>query len=163
MSGEEDTKVPAKKAPAEDFAVLPIPGARGRVEVVGTRGIFYKVRQGGEILKRRRGGWPVQMKNGSVQKLNAAGWLPGFQTLYLENDKVYRFGADVGLAPRILSFLPLAIIPVNPYIGGVLAIVLFFYNVYTIKNPQLPTWVKIALPIMNTIAGILITIVIKGG
>ena len=150
------------KTGGEDVAVLPIPGARGRVEVVGTRRIFYKVRQGGELVKRRRGGWPIQMKKGPVQKLNASGWLPGFQALYLENDKVYRFGAEVGLAPRILAFLPLTIVFVNPYIGGVLAVALFIYNIYAIKNPQFPSKVKIALPIMNTVAGILITIVIVG-
>jgi hypothetical protein len=151
------------KTAGEDVAVLSIPGARGRVEVVGTRRIFYKVRQGGEILKKRKGGWPIQLKNGSIAKLSSAGWLPGFQTLYLGNEKVYRFGEGVPAIAKVLSFLPLLAILVNPYVGGVLGLVLVFYSIVAIKYPEFPNRVKIALPLMNTLAAILLALVIKGG
>jgi hypothetical protein len=157
MSAEET------KAGGEDVAVLPIPGARGRVEVVGTRRIFYKVRQGGEILRKRGGGWPIQLKNGSVAKLSSAGWLPGFQTLYLENERVYRFGEGVPVIAKVFSFLPLLAILANPYVGGLLGLVLVFYSLVAIKYPEFPTRVKIALPLMNTLAAVLLAVVIKGG
>lgn len=157
MSAEET------KAVREDVAVLPIPGARGRVEVVGIRRIFYRVRQGGEILKKRGGGWPIQMKNGSVATLSSAGWLPGFQTLYLEDKKVYRFGEGVPVIAKVFSFLPLLAIVVNPYVGGVLGVVLVIYSIVAIKYPEFPTKVKIALPLMNTLAAVLLAVLIKGG
>ena len=151
------------KAPGEDVAVLSIPGARGRVEVVGTRRIFYKVRQDGEILKKRKGGWDIQLKNGTVAKLSSAGWFPGFQTLYVENEKVYRFGEGVPTIAKIFSFLPLLAIFANPYVGGLLGVVLVIYSIVAIKYPEFPTRVKIALPLMNTAAAVLLALVIKGG
>jgi len=151
------------KAEPEDVAVLAIPGARGRVEVVGTRRIFYKVRQGGEVLKKRRGNYPIQLKNGSVGKLRSAGWYPGFQTLYLDNEKVYRFGEGVPVIAKVLAFLPLLAILANPWVGGLLGLVMVFYSIIAIKYPDFPTRVKIALPLMNTLAAILLALVIKGG
>jgi hypothetical protein len=154
----EDTK-----ALGEDVVVLPIPGARERVEVVGTRRILYKVRQGGEILKKRKGGWPIQLKNGSVATLRSAGWYPGFQTLYMGDQKVYRFGEGVPAIAKVFSFLPLLAILVNPYVGGLLGLVLVFYSIVAIKYPEFPTRVKVALPLMNTLAAVLLALVIKGG
>ncbi len=152
-----------EKKQVDNVAVLPIAGARGRVEAVGIHGIFYKIRQGGEVLKKRRGGWPIAMKNGQEAKLNAAGWLPGFQSLYLDNERVYRFGADVPLAAKILSFFPLLAIGWDPFVGVLLGIIFVFYGIVSIKNPLFPTKTRIALPIMNTIAAVLLTIVIVGG
>jgi hypothetical protein len=157
MSAEEST------TGGEDVAVLSIPGARGRVDVVGTRRIFYKVRQGGEVLKKRGGGWPIQLKNGSVAKLSSAGWLPGFQTLYLGSEKVYRFGEGVPAIAKVFSFLPLLAILANPYVGGLLGLVLVFYSIVAIKYPEFPARVKIALPLMNTLAAVLLAMVIKDG
>jgi hypothetical protein len=151
------------KAAGEDAAVLNIPGARGRVEVVGTRRVFYRVRQGGENLKKRKGGWSIQLKDGSVAKLSSAGWLPGFQTLYLEGAKVYRFGEGVPTIAKVLSFLPLTAIVADLYIGALLGLVMVFYSIIAIKYPEFPTKVKIALPLMNTLAAILVTLVIVGG
>ena len=151
------------KAPAEDVAVLAIPGARGRVEVVGTRRVFYKVRQGGEVLKKRKGAWPIALKNGSVADLRSAGWYPGFQTLYLEGAKVYRFGEGVPVIAKVFAFLPLLAILVNPLVGGLLGLVLVFYSIVAIKYPEFPNRIKIALPLMNTLAAILLALVIRGG
>jgi len=151
------------KGEGEDVAVLAIPGARGKVEVVGTRRIFYRIRQGGEILKKRRGGWPIQLKNGSVGNLRSAGWYPGFQTLYLDGERVYRFGEGVPVIAKVLAFLPLLAILANPIAGGLLGLVMVFYSIVAIKYPEFPTKVKIALPLMNTLAAILLALVIKGG
>ena len=157
MSAEESTP------PAEDAVVLRIPGARGKVEVVGTRRVFYKIRQGGDVLKRRGGGWPIQLKNGSVAKIRAAGWFPGFQTLYLDGEKVYQFGAGVPAIAKVLALLPLLAILASPVAGVLVGLVFVFYSIIAIKYPEFPPGVRIALPLMNTLAAILLTLVIQGG
>lgn len=157
MSAAEDKKQ------VDNVAVLPIAGARGRVEAQGIHGIFYRIRQGGVVLKKVRGGWPIAMKNGQEAKLRSAGWLPGFQSLYLEGERVYRFGADVPLAAKILAFFPLIAIGWGPGVGVLLGIIFVFYSIVSIKNPLFPNKTRIVLPIMNTIAAILLTIVIVGG
>lgn len=152
-----------KKDEADGVSVLPIPGVRGRVEAQEIYGIFYKIRQGGQVLKKRRGGWPIAMKNGTEAKLSSAGWLPGFQSLYLENERIFRFGADVTLAPKILSFFPLSAIAWSPVVGVPLGLIFVLYSLVSIKSPLFSTGKRIALPLMNTIAAILLTIVIVGG
>ena len=152
-----------EKKPVDNVAVLPIAGARGRVEVQGIHGIFYKIRQGGVVLKKARGGWPIALKNGQEAKLRSAGWLPGFQSLYVDGERVYRFGADVPLAAKILAFFPLIAIVWGPFIGALLGITFVFYSIVSIKSPLFPTKTRIALPIMNTVAAVLLTIVMVGG
>lgn len=142
----------SKKA-IEDSAELPIRGARAKVEVVGTRGIFYKVQQGGQTLKRRRGAWSIALKGSDTVGLRSSGWLPGFQSLWVGEQRVYRFGEDVPLAAKILAFLPLTLILVNPLFGFFVALVLVFYNIVTVKNPVFPKALRIALPIFHTVAG----------
>ncbi len=151
-----------RKGSHDDFAVLPIPAARGRVEVVGARGVFYSLRQGGQVLKRRRRAWPVVLKSGEQGSIRSAGWIPGFQRLYFDGRLVYQFGADVPRTARVLAFLPLALIALNLLIGGTLGIVLVIYNLYAIKNPNFPNPVRIAVPVLHTIAGVLVTIVASG-
>ena len=152
-----------EKPQVDNVAVLPIAGARGRVEAVGIHGIFYKIRQGGVVLKKSRGGWPIAMKNGQESKLRSAGWLPGFQSLSVGEERIYSFGADVPLAAKILAFFPLIAIGWSPVVGVLLGVVFVFYSIVSIKNPLFPTKTRIALPIMNTIAAVLLTIVIVGG
>ncbi len=150
--------------PATDnIAVLPVPRAASKVELLGTSGVFYSIHQGGELLKKRRGAWTIALKNGKTASLRSAGWMPGFQKLYLDGELIYEFGADAPLAAKIVSFLPIGLIAIHPFIGGVIGIVLVFLNLVTIKNPVFPNRVKIILPILNVVAGALVTIVILGG
>ena len=79
----------------ENTVELGIRGARAKVEVVGVHGVFYRVRQGGVVLKRRKGKWAIALKGGGTAKLRASGWVPGFQSLWVDGDRVYRFGTDV--------------------------------------------------------------------
>jgi len=152
---------PEKKA-AGNMAELPIPRAASPVHVVGTRGVFYSIHQGGKALKKHRGAWVIELKNGKRATLRSAGWVPGFQKLYLDGELIYSFGLEAPLAAKILSFLPLGLIALNSLVGGILGIVLVFYNLYTIKNPDFPNRVKVILPVLNTIAGVLVVIVITG-
>jgi hypothetical protein len=146
----------------ENTMELAIPGARGRVEVVGTRGIFYRVTQGGRALKRTKGRWVISLKNGHSTDLRSSGWIPGFQSLWLGGTKVYQFGNGVPIAARVVAFLPLSLIALNPYVGGVVGLVLVFYNLIVVKSPLFPQVVRIMLPVAHTVAGVLVVLLING-
>ncbi|WP_061964594.1 hypothetical protein [Demequina aurantiaca] len=141
---------------------LDIEGARDTVEVDGVFGVFYKIRVGGEVVRRGKGGWDVPMRNGSTSKLTARGLIPGFQKLYLDNTPIYAMGAHVDLGMRILMFLPFILILINYFLGLVLALVLFFLNISVVKNPHMPAAVRIILPVANTLAGGLLLFLLAG-
>lgn len=141
---------------------LDIAGARDTVEVDGVFGVFYKIRINGEVVKRGKGGWDVPMRDGSTAKLSPRGLIPGFQTLYLDGTPVYAIGAHVDTPMRILVFLPLVLILVNPFLGLVLAVILFFMNITVVKNIQMPRPVRIILPVVNTFAGALLLVLLAG-
>ena len=138
---------------------LDIPGARGTVTLKGADGIFYTVLVDGEPVKRKKGGWAIPMRKGSAAKLESRGILPGFQRLVMNGEDVYRMGAHASTLEKALMFLPLALI-VFGFLGAVLALVLFFMNVLAVKNPLLPRVARIAIPIVNTIAGAVILFVL---
>jgi hypothetical protein len=139
---------------------LDIPGARGTVEVDGVLGVFYKILLDGEPQKRRKGGWAIPMRNGMTSKLSARGILPGFQKLYLDDQPIYAIGAHVDTGLRILMFLPFLLILVSPPFGLLLGGVLFFMNISVVKNVQMPRPLRIILPVVNTLAGALILVLL---
>lgn len=144
---------------AEQNVRLEVPGARGTVSLDGAEGIFYKVLIDGEPVKRRKGHWAIPLRNGETAKLESRGFLPGFQRLVVDGEEVHRMGAHVSMAERVLMFLPLVLV-VFGFLGAVLGLILFFMNILAVKNPQLPQAARIALPIINTVAGALILIVL---
>ena len=147
----------------ENTVELGIRGARAKVEVVGVHGVFYRVRQGGEVLKRRKGKWEIALKGGGTAKLRARGWVPGFQSLWVDGDRVYRFGTDVPAIAKWLAFLPLTLIAFSAFVGGIIGILLVFYSLSAIKVPGFPRPLRIALPVMNTIGGLLIIALVTHG
>ncbi|WP_062207798.1 hypothetical protein [Demequina oxidasica] len=141
---------------------LDIEGARDTVEVDGVFGVFYRIRVGGEVVRRGKGGWDVPMRNGSTSKLTSRGIVPGFQKLYLDNTPIYAMGAHVDLGMRILMFLPFVLILVNYLLGFLLALILFFMNISIVKNPHMPRPVRIILLVVNTLAGGLMLFLLAG-
>ncbi|GIG54327.1 hypothetical protein [Demequina activiva] len=131
---------------------LDIPGARGTVALKGADGIFYSVLIDGEPVKRRKGGWAIPMRKGDTSKLEVRGILSGFQTLVMDGREVHRMGGHASTVEKALMFLPLILV-VFGFLGAVLAVLLFFMNVLAVKNPLLPRVARIAIPIVNTIAG----------
>jgi len=140
---------------------IDVPGARGTVEIENPHGIFYKIRLNGEVIKRGKGGWSIPMRNGSTGKLASNGIIPGFQSLYFNDEKIYKMGAAVGTAERVAMFTPLILVIWVP-LGALLAVILFFMGVSTVKNLQMPRGLRIALPIVNTLAGALILTLLTG-
>jgi len=49
-----------------DLVTLDVPGARQPVELENPQGVFYKLRIGGEVVKRKRSVWHVPLRNGST-------------------------------------------------------------------------------------------------
>lgn len=137
----------------ENVQKLDIPDALGTVEVDGVLGVFYKIRLDGEAAPRVKGKWTIPMRNGGTASLSARGVLPGFQTLYVDGAPVYAIGAHVDTALRIVMFLPLLLIGVNPLFGVILGGAMFFMNISLVKNPLMPYPLRIALPIINTLVG----------
>ncbi|WP_084104174.1 hypothetical protein [Demequina sp. NBRC 110056] len=146
---------------ADNTVALDIAGARGNVALEGADGVFYKVLIDGQPIKRAKGHWPIPMRNGSTGKLESRGILPGFQKLVMDGQDVYQMGGHASLAEKILMFLPLVLV-VFGFPGMILALILFFMNVFAVKNPQMPRAVRMALPIVNTIAGAIILYVLAG-
>ncbi|WP_062518429.1 hypothetical protein [Demequina gelatinilytica] len=128
---------------------LDIAGARGKVEVEGVLGLFYKVRIDGEVVKRRRGRWDIPMRNRATGALTANGVIPGFQTLRFNGEPILKMGAHVEPAAKVAMFAPLLLI-VFPIAGAILAVLMFFTNVLLVKNPQMPAGLRIGLPVLNT-------------
>lgn len=132
---------------------LDIAGARDTVEIDGVMGVFYKIRVAGEVVKRRGGGWEIPMAKGDSARLTSRGFIPGFQTLSVNGDPVYAIGAHVPTPLRALIFLPFLLIALNPILGFILGFLLFFMNVSLVKNPLMPYAVRVAMPLVNTVAG----------
>jgi len=68
-------------------------------------------------------------------------------------------GADVKTPERIAVFAPLILVIWVPF-GLLLALVLFFMGLPGIKNQQMPRGLRIALPLINTVAaGVILTLI----
>jgi len=144
----------------DNIQPLDLPGARGKVEIENAQGILYKIHYNGEVIRRRKGAWAVPLRNGKTGALRSRGIIPGFQSLYFEGEKVFQMGAHVGLAEKIAMFVPLLLVVFLPF-GLILALALFFLGIPAVKNLQMPRGLRIALPIINTLAGGLIMLLIS--
>lgn len=131
---------------------LEIPGARGAVEIENPHGILYKIRVGGDVVSRRKGAWAIPLRNGTTGTLSSRGIIPGFQSLYFNDVKIFQMGAHVSVAEKVAMFLPLLLVGFLPF-GFLLALALFFMGIPAVKNPLMPRAVRIALPVVNTLAG----------
>ena len=89
-------EAPLVPSPLMDLVPLDIPGARQTVELENPHGVLYKVRLGGEVIKRGRGGWAIPLRNGNTARLKAKGLIPGFQVLKLEDETLFDMGEGVG-------------------------------------------------------------------
>ncbi|MDE0573292.1 hypothetical protein ON058_07680 [Demequina sp. B12] len=144
-----------------ELADLSLPGARGTTQVQGAQGIFYKVLLNGEPVSRRKGAWPIPAKGGETE-LRARGLLPGFQTLWWNGTEVYRFGAHASVLEKVVMFAPLLLTLSLTLVGLFLGLVLFFVSVLVVKNVAMPKPLRIALPLVNTVAGGVIVAVLGG-
>jgi hypothetical protein len=120
--------------------------------VTGVHGVFYKVLLDGTPLKRRRGSWTIPLRNGKSTQITARGLLPGFQRLYLNGEQILDLGAHVSLLHKVLVFVPLLLLLINPYIGGLMGLIVVFLNIMTVKNPQIPPVMRTVTAILNTVA-----------
>jgi len=144
-----------------DLVTLNVPGARQTVELENPHGILYKIRLGGEVIKRGKGGWAIPLRNGSAAHIKAKGLIPGFQALFLDGDKIYDMGDGVGKLERITMFAPILLIIWLPF-GLILGLLLFFLGLPLVKNLQVPRPARIAVPIVNFLAGALILTLLTG-
>ena len=144
-----------------DLVPLAVPGARQTVEIENPHGIFYKIRLGGDVIKRGKGGRHIPLRNGNTAHLKAKGLIPGFQVLKLEDVTVFDMGEGVGRAERITMFAPILLALWVPF-GLLLGLVLFFFGIPLVKNIQVPRPFRIAVPIVNFLAGGLILTLLTG-
>lgn len=155
----------------DNTRLLEIPGARGKVEVDGVLGLLPKVRIDGEVIKRRRGFWPIPMRNGSTAKLTSNGVIPGFQTLYLDGKPILKLGAHVSTRARTSMYAPALIIvwplvaavpPLVMTVTSVLAVLMFLMNIAFVKNPAIPLGLRVAMPLVNTLVVVLALVLLFG-
>jgi len=144
-----------------DLVTLDVPGARRTVELENPNGVFYKIRMGGDVIKRTKGAWQVPLRNGGTARITSAGFIPGFQSLYLDGKRIYRMGEGIGLPERIAMFAPLVLVIWVPF-GLILGLVLFFMGLPGVKNDQMPRGLRVALPLINTVAAAVILTLITG-
>lgn len=136
---------------ARNTIPLDLVGAKGKVEVTGALGIISRVQINGERARPRRGGWSIPLKNGGESKLMVKGFIPGFQRFVWNGDTVLQLGGHVGLPEKIAMFAPFLLMVVI-YLAPI-SLALFMMNVPIVKNPLMPRALRIAIPIINTVAG----------
>lgn len=144
---------------ASNLIQLDLPGAKGKVEVTGALGIVAKVLIDGHRAVPQRGGWAIPLKDGGERKLMVKGFLPGFQRFTWSDETVLQLGGHVGLAEKIAMFVPFLLIFAWVLLAPI-SLVLFLMNIPIVKNPLMPRVLRIALPILNTAAGVIAWIAI---
>ncbi|PKQ15072.1 MAG: hypothetical protein CVT68_09460 [Actinobacteria bacterium HGW-Actinobacteria-8] len=130
---------------------LSLAGAKPKVEVDGALGIVAKVLVDGKRARPDRGGWIVPLKKGGEGRLSMKGFLPGFQRIRWEGEEVFALGSHVGLAERIVIFVPFVLFLMAWYLVPV-SLALFFMSIPVVKNVHMPRALRIALPVINTLA-----------
>lgn len=130
---------------------LDLPGAKPRVEIDGVLGIVPKIYVDGQRVRATQGGWAIDLKGGERALLRMKGFLPGFQTFIWQGQPVYKLGAHVQLPEKIVMFFP-AVLAVLVWFLTPAALALFLMNITIVKNVHMPRGLRIALPIINTIA-----------
>ena len=126
-------------------------GAKPKVEVDGTLGVVSKVLINGERARPVRGGWLIPLRKGGEGRLAIRGYVPGFQRFLWKGDEVYKLGAHVGLPERITMFVPFVLI-ITAWFMVPVSLILFFMSIPVVKNPKMPRALRIALPVVNTVA-----------
>ena len=139
----------------DNTRTLDIPGATRKVEVEGVLGILYKIRVGGEVVKRSKGAWAIPLRGGKTARLTSNGILPGFQTLRVDGTPIFQMGAHVPPAAKVAMFAP-AVLILGGFLGAVAAVLLFLMNVMVVKNPAFPPALRVALPLIN--AGVFLAV-----
>lgn len=137
-------------AAPENRVQLRLEGAKPKVEIDGALGIVARVLVNGERARPRKGGWAIPTKSGD-ERLAVRGWLPGFQSFVWRGQTVYKLGSHVGRAEKIMLFSPMLLIVLIWYTVPI-ALALFFMGIPVVKNPQMPRALRIALPLINTVA-----------
>lgn len=144
---------------ASNVIQLALPGAKGKVEVTGALGIISRVQINGERARPQRGGWSIPLDSGGESKLTVRGFFPGFQRFVWNGDTVLQLGAHVGSTVKAVTFSPFLLLvvwallsPVSLLLFSPIPLVLFFMSIPVVKNPLMPSALRIALPIINTAA-----------
>jgi len=130
---------------------LSLKGAKPKVEVDGALGIIAKILVDGERAKPVRGGWLIPLSKGDESRLTIKGWLPGFQRFRWQGEEVFALGSHAGLAERVAMFVPFLLILMAWFLVPV-SLALFFMTIPVVKNPHMPRALRIALPVVNTVA-----------
>ncbi|WNM26187.1 hypothetical protein RN607_08235 [Demequina capsici] len=152
----------------ENTVPLEIHGARGKVEVEGVLGLGAKVLLDGEPVRAVKGAYAIPLKGGATAQVKVRGLLPGFQTVTVDGTPALDMGAHVPKVARYTMFAPLLLLlsallgTVIGTIGMLLAVVLFFMSVFVVKNPEMPAGLRVALPVINTVAAALVVLVFAG-
>ncbi|MDN4473708.1 hypothetical protein [Demequina zhanjiangensis] len=152
----------------ENIVPLEIGGARGKVELEGVLGVFAKVLVDGTPVRAQRGVFPVPLKGGRTASVRLRGFLPGFQKVLVDGEQVMALGSHVPMAARITMFAPLLLVLAGGYgpalgaVGLVLGLLLFFLSILVVKNDAMPVPMRVALPVVNTIAAGIVILVFAG-
>lgn len=141
-----------------DLQRLDIPGVKGTVELKGAQGIFYSVVHDGVPVKPTKGRWLLPAKRGESVELRARGFLPGFQRLYANGTEVAAMGSYVPTWLKALPFFSFLLVVANPFIGAIVAVLLFFLGIGIVKNPQMPVALRAVLTVANTVAALVIIV-----
>jgi hypothetical protein len=137
---------------AHNTIPLDLVGAKGKVEVTGALGIISRVQINGERARPQRGGWSIPLKNGGETKLLVKGFLPGFQRFTWNGDTMLQLGGHVRLPEKIAMFAPFLLMVAWIFLAPI-SLALFMMNIPIVKNPLMPRALRIAIPIINTVAG----------
>lgn len=153
----------------ENTVALDIKGARGTVEVEGVLGVLVKILVDGSPVRSRKGIFTVPRRNGTDAQVRVRGLLPGFQKIVVDGETVLNLGAHVPTPARFTMFAPLLLVfaagtgnVLLGTIGMVLAVLLFFMSIMVVKNPDMPAGLRIALPLVNTLAAAVVILVFAG-
>ncbi|WP_084127027.1 hypothetical protein [Demequina sp. NBRC 110054] len=147
---------------------IDVRGARGKVEVEGRHGVTAKVLLDGEPVRPKKGVFAVPVSGGRTAEIRLRGLLPGFQKVVVDGEPVVGLGDHVPMVARVTMFAPLLLLvtalfgTVPGTIGMVLALLLFFMSIMVVKNPDMPVWMRAALPLANTAAGAVVVLVFTG-
>ncbi len=135
-----------------DTIKLHLQGAKPKVEIQRALGILPRVMVNGERHRPAKGGWMIPVAGGE-EKLAMRGVVPGFQRFEWRGKVVAQLGDHVGRAERLAMFAPAFLLAgVWSVFTVPIALALFFMNIPVVKNPTMPRGLRVALPIINTLA-----------
>ncbi len=138
---------------ASNLILLDLSGAKGKVEVTGALGIVARVQIDGQRARPERGGWPVPLAKGGQGRLLVKGFIPGFQRFVWNDKTVLQMGEHVRLPEKIAMFVPFLMMLASVFLAPV-SLALFLMNIPIVKNPLMPRALRVALPVINTVAAV---------